>query len=528
MFHQSIRFFILFALTLSLGAGGVSFAGVDDLAKQADKIIRNAERNMFNGKNAEADEMLKEAAVLIDQGKADDPGNSRLMRAEKKFERIRKQLDRKLGVTGKAASSSRPALPKKPEPKPMTSSASSGKSKAVVDKSGDNKLPGGVKKRLRDITRHLDSAERYAQKDAKQAKYKLQQAQQLFGEIERMYGGQFESAHPDYAAVKARYDSIAATADALGAAEAQAKADAAGAEAAKKKQSAEWVEKFRTYLAYPGQQGHDPNTLVFVPGTSEPEKFGQAQKNYEAFKAFYEEYKKTEFPHGKTYELENIADNEAPLRLKEFEEGMASRMDSVAGYAEKEIDAAMAQLEKDNGWKSDRKIKPNLVDARWMSSISDAVQKVQTAMGGSPQSTALQAKFAALVAKDKENRQIRKERTFMTPDRYRGKDLGALKKKAEALVKNDAKEGGDPLRTTIISENWREETVEEWTDTSRTTWRKRTTRHLTAQVAAKTRDGVRLITVALAKDKQGDGSWGPLYGNLHQYSDPMLESNVSK
>ncbi|MBT3178225.1 MAG: hypothetical protein HOG03_08045 [Desulfobacula sp.] len=76
--------------------------------------------------------------------------------------------------------------------------------------------------------------------------------------------------------------------------------------------------------------------------------------------------------------------------------------------------------------------------------------------------------------------------------------------------------------------NWQEQTVEEWTDTSKTKWRIRTTRSLTAQVAAKTQDGFKLITVALAKDRRSDGSWGPLYGNLHQYSQPMLESNINK
>ncbi len=52
--------------------------------------------------------------------------------------------------------------------------------------------------------------------------------------------------------------------------------------------------------------------------------------------------------------------------------------------------------------------------------------------------------------------------------------------------------------------------------------------NVTAQVAARASDGVRLITVALAQDELGNGGWGPLYGNLHQYSDPMLEENVNK
>jgi hypothetical protein len=386
-----------------------------------------------------------------------------------------------------------------------------------------------VKKRLKDITRHLDSAERYAGSDAEKAQYKLGQAEELFAEIDRMYADQFDAANPDYAAVKNRYNQLTGMAAAQGAAEAKSEADAADAKAAKEKQSGEWVAKFREYLSYSGSEGYNPEKLVFVPGTSEPEKFADAKKRYEAFKKFYEEYKNTDFPAGKTWALEDIADNEAPRRLQEFEEGFASRMGSVVERAENEINGAMAQLEKDNGWQSDKSIKPNLIDHKRMQSIGEATAEAVSALGATdPKAAQVQAKFAALKAKDKENRQIRKERTFMTPDRYTGKDISALKEKAKTLVKNNTKEGGTPLRCTVIAENWREETVHEWTDTSRTARRWRTTRHQTAQVAAKTSSDARLITVALAQDKQSDGKWGPLYGNLHQYSDPMLEANVNK
>ncbi len=511
---------------LFLAAGQV-FAGADDLAKQADKIIRNAEKMMFSGKNAEADTLLNEASALIEQGKAEDPGNKKILQIEKKFGRIRSNVDKKLGKMDTKRPSSAQDLPPKPQPKAMSSKSSgpAGASKS----SATDKLPAGVTKRLKDITRLLDRAENYVDSNAESAKYNLQQAAQLFGEIEKNYGGQFDSANPEFASVQKRFNELSVKAEEQGAAEAQAKVEAAGAKAAQEQQSAEWVARFREYLSYPGQEGHNPDMLVFVPGTSEPEKFAEAQKRCEAFKVFYEEYKKTEFPNGKTWQLEELADREAPLRLKSFEEGFASRVASVTGDAEKEIDAAMAQLEKDNGWKSDKTIKPNLVDHKWMTSIRESTEKVVSALGETdPRRKEIQARFDALVAKDQENRRIRKERTFMTPDRYTGGDMGELKKKAEALVENDKKDGGDPLRCTIISENWQEQTIEEWTDTTKTTWRRRTTRSVTAQVAAKTSDGVRLITVALARDKQSDGSWGALYGNLHQYSDPMLESNVNK
>ena len=520
------RIIVAVLLAVSFLTAGHAFAGADDLAKQADKIIRNAEKMMYSGKNAEADVLLNEAAALIEQGKAEDPDNKKISQTEKKFTRIRSNVDKKLGKMEKSASSEQ-KLPPKPEPKAMSSKPSEPTQAAKTSDAA--KLPDGVKKRLKDINGHLKGAEQYADSNARKANYKLQKAAELFDEIEKNYSGQFDPADPDFTATQNRFNELNAKIAEQGAAESKATADAAATKAANEKQSAEWVAKFREYLSYTGQEGYNPDKVVFVPGTSEPEKFADAQKRYEAFKAFYEEYKKTDFPNGKTWQLEDLADREAPLRLKSFEEGFASRVASVTGDAEKEIDAAMGQLEKDNGWKSDKAVKPNLVDHKWMTSIRETTEKVTAALGESdPKRKEIQAKFDALVAKDKENRQIRKERTFMTPDRYTGGDMGELKKKAESLVKNDKKEGGEPLRCTIISENWQEQTVEEWTDTSKTTWRRRTTRSITAQVAAKTADGVRLITVALAKDKQSDGNWSALYGNLHQYSDPMLESNVNK
>lgn len=497
-------------LVMSFLTSGTVIAGADNLSKQADKIIRNAERKMHSGKNEEAETMLQEAAALLEQGKSEDPENSKITQTQTKLDRIQKSVDKKLGKTAEKTSSSEAKLPKKDD---------------------STELPSNVKSKLTKITMHLENAESDLArgKRAKSAKHQIEKAGELFEMINKRYADKFDPNHPDYVAVKNRYNALIVKADSQGDAEVKAKADAAGAKYAKEKQSAEWVAKFQEYLAYSGGEGHNPAKLVFVPGTSEPEKFADAKKRYEALKKFYEEYKNTNFPNGKTWELEDIADNKAPTRLKDFEEGFASRMGSVAMRAEGDINTAMAQLEKDNGWKSDKSIRPNLVDHKWITSITEVTEQAVTALGADdPKARQIQAKFNALVAKDKENRQIRKERTFMTPDVYTGNDINALKKKANALVKADNKEGGNPLRCTIIAENWREETVHEWTDTSRTVRRWRTTRHQTAQVAAKTSNGVRLITVALAQNKQSDGEWGQLYGNLHQGSDPMLESNVTK
>jgi hypothetical protein len=504
------------------------------MAKQADKIVRDAERKMFSGKNEEADGMLREAAALIDQVRTADTENKRIVGVERKHDQVRKNLDKKLKPAAAVSSGGGAKLPQKPDTKaipdvPAVPGKPAAPAVSATQGAGATKLPGGVGKRLKDIDVQLNGAERYLPGNAKQAQYILGQARSLFEDIDRQYGGQFDPAHPDYAGARERFDRLTAEAAVQQAAEEEGKAKAQAAGAAKEEQSREWISRFQAYMSSPGIEGHNPDLLVFVPGTSEPEKFGEAYARYEAFKAFYEEYKNTEFPAGRTDKLIDLADNKAPAHIRYFEERIADRVESVTGYAEKEIDNAMAYLERDNGWKSDNTVKPYLLDHKQMSAIQGAVKNMNAALPADDTARKrVQGKFDALAAKDKANREIRKQRTFMKPDRYKGKDIKALKGKAESLVKNDAKEGGAPLRTTIISEDWDEKTVEEWTDTTKTAWRRRTTRSITAQVAAKTGDGVRCITVALAKDKLSDGTWGPLYGNLHQYSEPMLEANVGK
>ena len=131
-----------------------------------------------------------------------------------------------------------------------------------------------------------------------------------------------------------------------------------------------------------------------------------------------------------------------------------------------------------------------------------------------------------MINKDNEHRRIRTERTFMTSDQYKGSDLKSLHEKAEAIVKKDFSDA-KVLRKTVISTDWKEERVLEFTDTTQTATRYRVTRSLTAQAGAKRGSDVFLYTLHIAKDQRSDGSWGELYGHI-MFTDPMLESNINK
>jgi hypothetical protein len=72
---KSIKLNISILLIISFLNVSLVFAGANDLAKQAGKLIRNAERKMFSGKIKDADALLDKAGALIAQGKKLAPDN---------------------------------------------------------------------------------------------------------------------------------------------------------------------------------------------------------------------------------------------------------------------------------------------------------------------------------------------------------------------------------------------------------------------------------------------------------------------
>ncbi len=513
-YRVSIVLCLLLASMIFLGNWTFIFAGdADDLAKSANRIIRNAERNMHGGKNDQAAKLLEEARKMLDDLEVADPSHRQIKSLENKYARTKKMIDKKPSKTASESNS------------PSVSSTS-----AMPGQSSGAKLPSGVAKRIRDINHKLDRVDHFlagnTESSIKQADYKINETQSIFDEIDDRYGKQFDTDHMDYTAVKERFDTLKGNIEAAMIDWEKRKADAEAGETAKNIQSAEWIPKFQAFLSYPGNEGHDPNLLVYIPGTSEPEKFADAHNRYEKFKDFYEAYKEVDFPHGINWKLETLAEQDAPQRLADFENQFADRVGSVTGEAEKQISQAMEQLEKDNDWKTDSSIKPPLVDRKRMTAIDDLVKKVNAALGSeSPESARINNIYAALAAKDREYRKIRAGRTFLSPDIYTGVDKKVILEKANAIVLKEMP-ASKVLRITIYRDAWEEKTVEGWADTTKTNWEKKTFQQINAHVGARDASGVYLHTLHIAKDKI-NGGWGSLYGHI-MYSDTMSETNVNK
>lgn len=157
--------------------------------------------------------------------------------------------------------------------------------------------------------------------------------------------------------------------------------------------------------------------------------------------------------------------------------------------------------------------------------IGDKLARAGRLLGAhEPRVEAARARLDRALAMNQALRQARIAETRMATGQFKGEALPALRLKA-AAVAAAARPDARMLRCVVSSPDWREESVIEWTDSTRTAWRHRVTRWVTAQAAVKDSE-CRLLTLHLAQDRRADGTWGDLYGHV-MHSDPMLEQNVA-
>jgi len=214
-------------------------------------------------------------------------------------------------------------------------------------------------------------------------------------------------------------------------------------------------------------------------------------------------------------------------RLTEMPESLRQSRALVSADIDKEFTRVLDYLTTDTGWRDDVSKKPNLVMERDLAPLREALQRYANMAGSDAAKLAtLHDTMTKIEQQDQANRGVRAERTYMEPDQYEGDDADGLRRKASEIVKEKAQ--AQVLRATLPAEDWKQESVVEWTDTTHSALRYRNTRLMTAHVAAKGADGkVYLHAVHLASDRQSDGSWGSLYGHI-MWSDWMAEKNVNE
>lgn len=480
------------------------------LAKEANSVLGASQRAMFSSKFEEAQEGLKKAAELIEKIKAADPAFNQLKSLEGKYEKQKKDLEKR--------------LPKETPPKAETTQ---------TEPTTAEKLPSAVTSRLKDIDQGLQRGEDVLSGDLAddrkigRVESRLQAANDLMDQIMSGYGDQIPQDHPE---VKARQDSIAGLQqklEELKAKVAAKEAQAAEAEAQIKALSNEWLEKIAPYATGLGKPGYDESKYLIGSGTHDVDELVRRKAIYQEAKAVFEEFQKVAFPDGQTIELE-LAAKDLAYNIKGFEEGYQETLDWFASKANEELDRTEQWLsDQEAKAQSEAEKKPVYLSNLVISGIQNAIFSLDAATAGEDSRLpSLNERLAKVEERAEKLRQMGIERTVMLPDKYTGQDSETLKAKAAEFLHKEYADA-EVLRTTIISGDWTEERVWEYTDTSKTAIRYRVTQSITAQIAGKRGSDVFLYTIHIAKNQRTDGSWGELYGHV-MYIDPMLEENVNK
>jgi len=277
------------------------------LAKDIDKNLRAAERDMFNGKNNSADQQMQAIAGQIEQLRSADPENNKLGSLESKYGSIRKSLDRKLGKTATAPGSGAPAAP----PKPAAAKAPAAAVQAAAAPAGDE-LPRAVSSDLANTKSKLEEAEaalaadytgqRTVSGETDPRAVKLDAVESPLKSADYYYGNILQKcqrqsspcdpAHPEIAALKSRLDAIHASvtgieAELAGAqaAQAEAEAESAAQAAAEEAECEGWKERLLVYT--------DGDKALYRCVSAESEQMPACKKQYDEAESLMAEFRKT-------------------------------------------------------------------------------------------------------------------------------------------------------------------------------------------------------------------------------------------
>jgi len=504
-----------FILNLMVAVGVIALA-VPVMAadsKEVNDLMRKAEGLYFNGKAQEADALLKQAeqgfqAIL--QGGSEEE-KTKVKRLESKMNSLRKNIDRKLGGSpGETSATSAP--PTVPSGAPAASAS--------------GELPSYVSSQFQSVGRYLDNARKLVDEgNAGSAKHQIEYADDQIAKIEERYGKYNVKDHPDMLALKSRKAVIEAAIAGIEGRQADEAARAADAAEKARAASDEWITRLKPYVIGIGQPGHDPERYFAGSYTGEEKEMARRTRIYTSVKADLAAYSASGPGDSATDEMKDII-KELDYQIRTFDDSCASMARTYLGEAEQKM-AYLGQRVDEETKKIGSKDAPLPMPNH---AFEDAHRPLDSAAGllgkEDAQVMALEKEYQRIAEKNGKLIQARVSEARMMADQFSGMEKGEIKKKAEDVLQGKFP-GIKLLRTTVISQDWKEESVVEWTDTTRTALQHRVTRYVSAQVSGKLNGDTRLYTIYIGKNRRMDGTWGELQGHV-MFTDPILEENVDK
>ena len=286
---------------------------------------------------------------------------------------------------------------------------------------------------------------------------------------------------------------------------------------------APWVDLLAPYV----EVGRGSPKYLVLSVTGDLTEIQANETLYKEAKEAFEAYKKADFPHGKTYRLEQIEKlfEQALLEMPGY---LAESRKKISDEVERRIDNVINYFETTTAWLKDEKATPPIIMAIDFASLKEGVEDYASkAAKDDVKVAALRSKLQKIQDMDKANRVIWGQRNFQLRDAYKGNDIAQLKETARLAALKDYP-NSKIFHVTVTSEDWAVEDVVEFTDTTKTAIARRITRSVRAQVSLKTTSGeVRLLGIYLGQNKSSDGSWQKLEGHS-TWEDPISEANIGK
>lgn len=499
-------------VVMGLLAVGFAFSAWAQTAADAGKLIGEAQRLFFQGKTQEADTTLKkvEAMFATAEKNKDEDSLIKLKLVDGRVKSLRKSIDTKMGKA--AAPVTAPA-----QPQVKAGSTQEGTSQA---------LPSPVTSRLKRAREAVEKGQTWMDEGQKtSARSALGNAQGLIGEIEQNYGTQIPMDHPDILATKALVAELQAKFDESDAQIASEKQAAANDAAAAQEASDQWLAKLKPYAMGLSSTEHDPERYFIGSYTDDMDEMNERARISLLVQAEMEDYRKNGPGEDASDQLKEMV-RKLDYELVTFKDSCDTMAHSNLEQAEKDIDYLIGRMDEESKKIGTNQL-PILMDKISFENARRPLDRAANLMGSDNERIiAVEKKYSEMLTKDAALRKARIADTRMIADKYSGSDAADLKKKAQEIVLAKYA-SAKALRTTLINDDWREESVVEWTDTTKSALQHRVTRYMAGQVAAKIGDETKIYTVHVAKDRRTDGSWGALKGHI-MFEDPILEENVKK
>jgi hypothetical protein len=490
---------------------------------EAGKVLGQVRRDFQSGKTEQANAQLSlvEAAILqAQQGGADMQAKAKMLEGQAR--QLRTQIDRKLGG-GTGTSPTTPVASSTPEA---------------------TALPHGAATRIREARRYAESAregiggatelaakvadpndERLFRSALRNVQGSLVGVRETLGDLDKRYPNQYPSDHPDVVFSRTTLAEIDPQVAALQAKADGIKAVVAAAAGQAEQASAEWIAKLEPYTIGLGQAGYDAERYFVGSYTAETDEMTRRSRIYVRVKADYDAYCKSAAAQAPNEQLQRtVRDIEYNLKtfVQSTEQGARNRLEE----ANATLDRAITRMNEEARKIGTGQLPNPTTDTEFENARRNLDLAAHILPKEDPALREAEAKYVALGEGNAKLRQARVSETRMARDRFKGGDANQLKQHAERVALA-AHPDGRVLRTVITSEDWREESVVEWTDTTRSALQHRITRAVTSQVATRVGNDCRILTVFLSKNRNSDGNWTPLTGHV-MFEDPILEANVAK